>query len=582
MSGAYGLIGPNKKIRRPHLFLTVKKGVKKSDARREIKDKFSCDPRRYFELLREPERKPQIKYLGDHVNDGSRASTSTPSLRAAPGGGVLACTINSSNPLRVPEENENEEKNKPDEQGTGTLTMFCSPGGQHYALTCFHVGCACDENRLSAAFNRVEDIQNIRNCLKKYVNYAQKQQYYFTNRYSGSEQNGNERNNNESITFGYDECPRVCLGDFADYHFDTECDILSLKVSNDIKFNCKLPDVIYPNMTKMWTELNKVLKSQTQVVVEKFGFSSALTYGRIVISNFNYMHEHNLLFQDAIVVEGFSVPFLKGGDSGCLVYIRDVNDQKIAFAYGVCEVDALHLPEKHVPTSSTASDDDASSDEDSYEDSSSGEIDAELKCNLETEDQVECEDEFKLGTAVHRVAASSIDSVGDASGEGDSSAGENDAELKFNVEAEDQAKCIDEFEFEYRGKKALTKECGDKQKNALECAIDGERKSEHEDGNKDENGNAGEVNCGNEHENASDFEFEDDDNYDNDETRKHEGDWFRVEFQDKDDDNDDQSSESIIFEDVPTGPYFICLRLDTALEKLDLDDAGCFNDCGSE
>ena len=579
MSGAYGLIGPNKKIRRPHLFLTVKKGVKKSDARREIKKEFTCDPRKYFELLREPERKPQIKYLGDHVNDGSRASTSTPSPQAAPGGGVLACTKTSPSPLRAPEENGG--ANLSDEQGTGTLTMFCSPGRQHYALTCFHVGCACDENRLSAAFNRVEDIQNIRNSLSKYVNYAQKQQYYFTNGDSGSEQNGNERNNNESITFGCDRSPCRRLGDFADYHFDTECDILSLKVSGNTKFNCKLPDVIYPNMTKMWTELNKVLKSQTQVVVEKIDFSSALTYGRIVISNFNYMHEDNLLFQDAIVVEGFSGPFLQGGDSGCLVYIRDVNDQKIAFAYGVCEVDALHLPEKHVPTSSTASDDDASSDEDSYENSSAGEIDAELKCNLE--DQVECEDEFKLGTAVHRVPASSIDSIGDSSSEEGNSSGENDAELKFNVEAEGQGKCINEFEFEfeYRGRKALTKECGDKQKNVLECAVDGERKSEHEDGNKDENGNAGEVNCGNEHGNASDFEFEDDDNYDNDETRKHEGDWFRVEFQDKDDD-DDQSSESVIFEDVPTGPYFICLRLDTALEKLNLNDAGCFNDCGSD
>ena len=573
MSGAYVLIGPNKKIPRPHLFFTVKKGVKKSDARREIKGKFACDPRRYFELLREPERKPQIKYLGDHVNDGSRASTFTPSPQAAPVGGVLACTNTSSSPLRVPEEYEDD--NLPDVQGTGTLTMFCSPDGQHYALTCFHVGCACDENRLNAAFNRVEDIQEIRNSLKKYVNYAKKQQYYFTNGDGGSEQNGyNESNNNESITFGYDGSPYVCLGDFADCHFDTECNILSLKVSDDIEFNCKLPDVIYPNTKKMWTALNKVLKSQTQV--EKIGFSSALTQGRIVISNFNYMHEDNLLFQDAIVVEGCSGSFLQGGDSGCLVYIRDENNQKIAFAYGVCEVDALHLPAQDVPTSSTESDDDASSDEDSYEDSSADEIDAELKCNVETEDQVECEDELNLYTVVHRVSASSIDSIGDASGEGDSSAGENDAELKFDVEAEDQAKCIDEYElwstYKCRGGKALTKKCGDKQKNVLECAKDGERKSEHEDENEDENGNAGKVLCGNEHENASD----------EGETRGHEGDWFGVEFQDKDDDDDDQSSESVIFEDVPTGPYFICLRLDTALEKLNFHNAGCFNDCGSD
>ena len=173
MSGAYGLIGPNKKIRRPRLFLTVKKGVKKSDARREIKKEFTCDPRKYFELLQEPERKPQIKYLGDHVNDGSRASTSTPSPQAAPGDGVLACTNTSPSPLRVHEEYEND--NLPDEQGTGTLTMFCSSGGQHYALTCFHVGCACDKNRLNAAF--IEDIQNIRSSLNSYVKHAKEQQY---------------------------------------------------------------------------------------------------------------------------------------------------------------------------------------------------------------------------------------------------------------------------------------------------------------------------------------------------------------------------------------------------------------------
>lgn len=31
-----------------------------------------------------------------------------------------------------------------------------------------------------------------------------------------------------------------------------------------------------------------------------------------------------------------------------------------------------------------------------------------------------------------------------------------------------------------------------------------------------------------------------------------------------------------------TGPYFICLRLQTALEKLGFDDTGCFDQCGSE
>ena len=57
---------------------------------------------------------------------------------------------------------ENEKVDVPEVQGTGTLTMFYALNGQHYALTCFHVGCATDENRLNAAFNKVEDVQKMR------------------------------------------------------------------------------------------------------------------------------------------------------------------------------------------------------------------------------------------------------------------------------------------------------------------------------------------------------------------------------------------------------------------------------------
>jgi hypothetical protein len=65
LCGAYGLVGRNKKIPRPHLYLTVKRGVKISFVRRELEEKFKCeDAKEHFELLREPERKPKIKYLG--------------------------------------------------------------------------------------------------------------------------------------------------------------------------------------------------------------------------------------------------------------------------------------------------------------------------------------------------------------------------------------------------------------------------------------------------------------------------------------------------------------------------------------
>jgi urease accessory protein UreH len=81
------------------------------------------------------------------------------------GTGVLACSnprYTNKNPLRVPEENENVDV--PHVQGTGTLTMFCALNGQHYAVTCIHVGCATDENRLNAAFNKVRRCSKDAQC----------------------------------------------------------------------------------------------------------------------------------------------------------------------------------------------------------------------------------------------------------------------------------------------------------------------------------------------------------------------------------------------------------------------------------
>ncbi|CAB3979785.1 5 -methylthioadenosine S-adenosylhomocysteine nucleosidase [Paramuricea clavata] len=194
----------------------VKRGVKISFVRRELEEKFKCDDaKEHFELLREPERKPKIKYLGLLL---SKLRCKSSSVSAAPGGGVLACSnprCTNKNPLRVPEENE--KVDVPQVQGTGTLTMFCALNGQHYALTCFHVGCATDENRLNAAFNKVEDVQKMRNSLPAYESYAKKQQNYFTQ--------DNTENDNEPILFGDDGTDCTRLGGFDNYHFDNECDI---------------------------------------------------------------------------------------------------------------------------------------------------------------------------------------------------------------------------------------------------------------------------------------------------------------------------------------------------------------------
>ena len=68
--------------------------------RRELEEKFKCDDaKEHFELLREPERKPKIKYLG-LLSSKLRCKLSS----VSPGGGVLACSnpsYTNHNSLRV-------------------------------------------------------------------------------------------------------------------------------------------------------------------------------------------------------------------------------------------------------------------------------------------------------------------------------------------------------------------------------------------------------------------------------------------------------------------------------------------------
>jgi hypothetical protein len=54
---------------------------------------------------------------------------------------------------------------------------------------------------------------------------------------------------------------------------------------------------------------------------------------------------------------------LEGGGSGSLVFFHDKNNQKQVFAYVVCEVDELLLPEQHESASSCCFDEDESEQE---------------------------------------------------------------------------------------------------------------------------------------------------------------------------------------------------------------------------
>ena len=316
LSGSYGLVGSNKKIPRPHLYLTVKKEVKKSLVRRELEEKFKCDAKENIELLREPERKPIFKFLG---NFQSRVPVASSSVLPTPGGGVLAC----SDPK---EENEED-----DVQGIGTLGLFCFSNEQHFALTSYHITLGIEE-----------DFVNIHNVLPDREHLARGQQYYFTE--------GNTSNNNEHGLATH----RSRLGEFHDYRFNSECDILSVKVPDDIEINCELMASISAGIDSNENDSMKV---------HKIGFSSSLTSGSVVCSSFNYAPEQELLIQDAFVVQGCSGPFLEGGDSGALVYFLDKHDQKRVFAYGVCEVDDLLLPKQHESGSSCSFDESEESEE---------------------------------------------------------------------------------------------------------------------------------------------------------------------------------------------------------------------------
>ena len=506
--GAYGLAGPNKKIPRLHLFLTVKRGTKKLDVRRDLEKKFECDAKQYFELLQEPKEEPKIKYLGRNSNGSSAkssASSAVSSVQPTPGGSVVSCIFSGPNPLLMPGGNE-----KPEEQGSGTLTMFCFSEGHHYALTCFHVGCANDKMRLNAMCNIPENIQEIRSSLGTHELCARRKTYFFTK--------DQMENNNEPISCVDDQRDYTPLGDFHKYCFDSECDILSLKISQSTRVKCKVADATSRDWASIWDELLEKFEERS-VEVNKIRIPAPSTNGHIVSCNISYGKEQEL-FKNAIAVKGCTGPFLQDGDSGSLVFFIDKNNQKQVFAYGVCQVDELHLPAQQI--SSIDYDSDGSDDSDDSDDSSTwGEDDFSSNGS---EDKRGSEDELK-----------------------NEAVGEDKVETEYedeqSVEIEDKIKCQKDNECGDESENADKRECG--QDNECEVKCRGKNGPEYED----------EIEC------EDGDECEKDDRYHDD------------------GDANDESDEGIIFQ-KDTGPYFICLRLDTALENLELRGAACVNDCG--
>ena len=177
---------------------------------------------------------------------------------------------------------------------------------------------------------------------------------------------------------------------------------LSLKIPRKTEVNCEVADVTLPNWDSAWDELleNAENVHSQPLKVEKKGFTSALTCGHIVSCNASYKD----LFKNAVTVKGCGGPFLQNGDSGALVWFHDKNNNKQVFAYGVCEVDELSLPDHQERTTRTNSDDSDDSSIWSEEDSSSGSnVDSleyeedkdEYVVQEEGDNKSECKDEYE-------------------------------------------------------------------------------------------------------------------------------------------------------------------------------------------
>ena len=102
------------------------RGVKHSEVFRQLQETFNCyNPGEYFELLQEPERKPNFKRLASRNENnssvGSEPSTPDASVEAVRGGSVLHLVFSNhvSNQMLAPGR-----KKIIETMGLGTLTVL--------------------------------------------------------------------------------------------------------------------------------------------------------------------------------------------------------------------------------------------------------------------------------------------------------------------------------------------------------------------------------------------------------------------------------------------------------------------------
>ena len=346
------------------MYLTVKRGVKRSEVLKEIREEFKCEAEKYFEILRQPKKTPKFKLVSKPKSGGSIAV--------------------GNKQFQASSESENEQFC--DLQSSGTLTMFCSQNSDHYALTCFHVACATDEKCFQQMFNQQEllDIQERR---EHYEEHAKEREYY----YKRNEVDSTDENDNP-INY-------IPLGKFSKCSLHSESDIMSIKVREDVEIECTTPEIDHPDWVRIEKDLfDRILSgsSEDRISVEKFGYPlSSENSGCIRKLYYSYRCEEGLLFKNAIVVKGNSQTFLEDGDSGALISFVDKDKNKQAFAYGVCEVDDIYNENTYSESSEDSSEDlSENSSEGSSKDSSDGdksELGDEI-INIKPEGGKECGD----------------------------------------------------------------------------------------------------------------------------------------------------------------------------------------------
>ena len=311
---------------------------------KEIKDQFECDPEKYFEILRQPKTKPKFKYLSK-PKSGGRIAVADKQYQAS---------------------GDDKSEEFPAIQSSGTLTMFCSQNGNHYALTCFHVACATDEQRFQQAFNGQElfDIQERR---ESYEFLAKEREYYYIKKNEVFSTDENDNPNNY-----------IPFGKFSKCSLNRESDIMSIKVCKDVEIECTTSELDHPDWVSIADELLDRTNRNDPVSVEKFGFPSSLeNSGYIERFSCNYKCKKGPSFKNAVKVKGNSPSFLKYGDSGALISFMDKNNKKQPFAYGVLEVDNTHNEDNNDLESSEDSSED--SDEDLTENSNKDSSDDSIK-----------------------------------------------------------------------------------------------------------------------------------------------------------------------------------------------------------